>query len=171
MAEDEIGRAGHVGDAEFFEADAEQLARGQHFGDVVFDVGGVGYRGLGGQDGERIHAVRRLGFVQVLDVGRVREEASQAHAGHAEHLGERAADEEVGDALDFGERGDAGEFVVGFVDHDDGLLRARRRMRSMARRLRPVPVGLLGLERMTARVSGVMASSTSWRGNSIDGCG
>ena len=38
---------------------------------------------------------------------------------------------------------------------------ARARMRSMASRPSPVPVGLLGLERITARVSGVMASSTS----------
>ena len=29
-------------------------------------------------------------------------------------------------ALDFRNRGDAGEFVVGFVHHDDGLLRARQ---------------------------------------------
>ena len=29
-------------------------------------------------------------------------------------------------AFDFGERGDAGEFVVGFVDQDDGLPGARQ---------------------------------------------
>ena len=34
-------------------------------------------------------------------------------------------------------------------------------MRSMASSEMPVPVGLFGLARITARVSGVMASSTS----------
>ena len=46
---------------------------------------------------------------------------------------------------------------------------ARARMRSMPSRPSPVPVGLFGLERMTARVSGVIASSTSCSGNSIVG--
>ena len=79
----------------FSRPDAEQFARGQHFGDVVFDVAGVFHRGLRGQDRQRVHAVRRLGLVQILDVGRVREEAAQAHGRHAEDLGKSAADEEV----------------------------------------------------------------------------
>ena len=43
---------------------------------------------------------------------------------HAEDLGKGAADEEIGHALDFGEGGDAGEFVVGLVDQHGGLARA-----------------------------------------------
>ena len=91
----------------------------------------------------------------------VREQAAQPHAGHAEDLGKRAADEQVRDALDLGERGDAGEFVIGFVDQHGGLPCARARMRSIASSPMPVPVGLLGLAIRMARVSGVMASSTS----------
>ncbi len=62
--------------------------------------------------------------MQERDVGLVREQAAQPHGRHAEHLRKRAADEQVGDALDFGQRGDAGELVVGLVHQHRGLARA-----------------------------------------------
>ena len=145
VAEDEVGRARDVGDAEFLQADAEQFARGQHFGDVVLDVGRVLHGGLRGQHRERIHAVGRLRFVQVLRCWPgARRGSPGACAAMPKTLENVRQTKRLGYALDLGQRGDAAEFVVGFVDQDGGLRRALR-MRSMASRPRPVPVGLLGL--------------------------
>ena len=67
------------------------------------------------------------------------------------------------------QRGDAGEFEVGFVDQDHGLARALQNALDGRQASRPVPVGLLGLAISTARVAGVMASSTAASGKSSIG--
>ena len=100
---------------------AQQFPRREGFRDVVRDEFRILHRGFGRQRRQHVHAVGRLGFVQILDVGRLREQTAHPHGGHPVDLGKCAADEEVRVILDQRQSGDPAEFVVGFVDQDGGL--------------------------------------------------
>jgi len=89
--------------------------------DVVRDELRILDRGFGSQRGEHVDAVGRLGFVQILNVGRLREQAADPHRRHPVDFGECPADEQVVIVLDQRQNGRAAELVVGFVDQNGGL--------------------------------------------------